>query len=105
MEKLKIGQVLFSRDLSEYEIIKIGNKYFECKNHRGRFSKETLKFDSKYSNKPQLYVNKQDVLDEKEVSKLESEIRNKIKPYGSMGVSLINLRKISELLKQLENGK
>ena len=95
---LEIGQVLFSRDLNEYEIIKIGNKYFECKNHRGRFSKETLKFDSQYSKKTQLYINKQYILDEKEVYKLESEIRNKIKPYGVMGVSLINLRKISEIL-------
>jgi hypothetical protein len=98
MEILKIGQVLYSKDLNEYEVIKIGNKYFECKNHRGRFSKETLKYDTEYSNKTQLYVNKQCILDEKEIYKLQSEIRSKITQYGNMSLSLTSLRKIIEII-------
>lgn len=96
---LKIGQVLFSKSLDEYEISKIGNKYFECVNRRGRFFNDTLKFDSQFSNATQLYTDKQYISDIIEIGKLESKIRNVIKPYGRTILSLEDLRKIDEILK------
>jgi hypothetical protein len=102
MEKqlLKIGQVLFSKSLDEYEISKIGNKYFECVNRRGRFFKDTLKFDSQFSNVTQLYTDKQHISDIIEIGKLESKIRNIMKSYGRTELSLQDLRKIDEILNK-----
>lgn len=100
--KLQIGQILYSYDLNEYKISKIGNKYFECEEIRGKFNKETLKFVSEYSSSLQLYIEKQNVLDLKEREKLHESIRNKIPSYGNINISLEDLRIINEILYKVK---
>ena len=99
--ELKIGQILFAEDLSEYEITKIGNKYFECKDKwRSKFEIETLKnHDPIYSqHRFQLYTNKQDILDKKEHHLLIDKIRTFMKPYGYVDITLEQLREIAKII-------
>ena len=99
--ELKIGQILFDWELNEYEISKIGNKYFECKDcHRYKFEIETLKHrDPMYSQRSvQLYLDKQKIEDIKEHEKLLTGIRAKIQPYGTVGITLEQLREIAKII-------
>jgi len=98
---LIIGQVLYSLDLREYKISKIGNKYFECENHRGKFHIKTLIFVSEYSTSLKLYIEKQIILDLKERDNLQRSIRNKIQSYGNINIGLDDLRIINLILNKL----
>ena len=50
--KLEIGQKLYSetknREIKTHVISKVGNKYFEVENDRGRYYTETLICDSQW---------------------------------------------------------
>jgi len=98
---LKVGQILFDWDLNEYEIIKIGNKYFDCKDcWRYKFEIETLKHKDKvYSRRCiQLYLTKQEIENVKEHTRLIDAIRNRIKSYGTIDLTLEQLIKIAEII-------
>lgn len=100
LKGLEIGQTLYDYSLKEYKVSKIGNKYFECEYNRGKFEKETLKYYSpNYSQSSfQLYTNKQEILDKKEISSIEEVIRHKIKPYGRSVLTLEQLREINKII-------
>jgi len=98
--KLTIGQTLYSYSSQEYVVSKIGKKYFECENQRNKFYIETLKKVTEYSDKVQLYVSKQEVLDIQELELLEVKLRDVAKRYGKTGLTLEQLREINKIISQ-----
>ena len=101
-KKITVGQKLYSYECNEYTVSKVGKKYFECEKVRGRFSLETLRFDSDFRGR-ELYEDKQFVLDKKETESLESKIRIKIKNYGRTELSLEQLRNIYSIINPNTN--
>lgn len=98
-EDLKIGQILYDLNCKEYIVSKVGIKYFECIGYRNKFDLKTMRVVSEYTSNIILNPNRQEVLDENETLKLESEIRSIIKPYGKTNLPLEKLRQIISILK------
>jgi hypothetical protein len=98
MEKVKVGDVLYDNSLVEHTVEKVGNKYFECVDKRGKWRIDGLTYVSEYTNNQTLFKNKQEILDKKEIRELSNKIRSKIATYGNIDYPLDVLRKIYELL-------
>lgn len=111
---MKIGDKVWLRPLwgscvqkdeaQEYEIRKIGRKYFEV-GKIGEASGKLYKFDIKTlkqaSKHPDwlLYLSKQDILDEQEKKTLEMDIREAL-GYGNTRFSLDQLRRIKAIMDE-----
>lgn len=80
-EKITVGQILYRWQygkIQEYEVERVGRKYFYCKNEeRYPIEKETLEYKNKeYSNANfQLYLTKQEILDFQERMDLIDKIQ------------------------------
>ncbi|MEK6880228.1 MAG: hypothetical protein AABY22_11495 [Nanoarchaeota archaeon] len=100
--KVKVGDILYDKTLKEYTVSKVLTKYFECERIRGKFVIETLKhYSSEYPQHGyQLFIDKQVILDQKEGTKLEHELRSQILPYGGTKFSLNQLRRISIIINE-----
>jgi len=97
--KIKVGQTLYDSFITNYIVSKVGNKYFECLNFRGRFSIDTLLEKSEYK-RTQLYVEIQPLLDSKERAEIESTVRTIFKTYGKINLTLEQLRRINEIINE-----
>ena len=79
-QKLWIVPKSYSRNSfsepKEATIDKVGNKYFTLKEHpRDKFNIENLREENNGNYKGQCYLTLQEILDEREISKLTSDIR------------------------------
>lgn len=101
--KLSEGQVLFDYSLKEYKIDKVAKKYFYCNGSDTPYGISNLKYECKnYSQfNRQLFLTKQEVEDDKEISELYSKIcsyfRNSFR--SDLKLSLENLRQINKIIK------
>ncbi len=108
MAKLKQGDKLWivvinyrgvSEEPKEVTVGKVGNKYFEIDGiYRSRFEIETLREYGSGNYKAQCYLTLQEILDERECSKLNSEMRELFSVYGNTKLSLEQLRSINEIV-------
>lgn len=83
----------------EATVSKVGRKYFELTEcPREKYDLETLRqvTETNYENK--VYLQLQDILDEKEHLRLSDEIRRAFNGYGKLQYSLEQLRKIAEVV-------
>jgi hypothetical protein len=107
--KLKVGQKVYFKgyiyggrkeSIEETEITKVGNKYFELKNHwRDRFFVETLMHDGRgYSSIGKVYLTMQEIKDEDEAYKLNEKFRMFF-GGGSNGMSLDKLREVDKIIE------
>lgn len=119
MDNLKVGMTVYLKPtgenntrgikgnildyVREAKISKIGRKYFYLEGYDDKFSLDTLEHYSEHHFDLKVYLDKQDIVDEIEVDKLETNIRNKLKQYGSSGLTLNQLREISQVIFKEEN--
>lgn len=108
-EILKVGQKVYFKEhiygsgkpkIEEAEISKVGNKYFELKNHfSDRFFIDTLKHDGRgYSSRGKVYLTMKEIQDEDERYKLNEKFR-KFFSGGPVGLSLLDLREIDKIIE------
>jgi len=117
MKTLTKGQIVYcepgtgwvrkrSEDIVEGSVEKIGKKYIYIKilGNTYRFHKENLKQVTNYPASYYLYINKQEILDERESLKLYSYIKSHFDPYTpSKRLNLDKLRQIKEVLEQKDS--
>ena len=118
--KLEVGQKVFLKpinnqaryikddilnNIEEYEIKKVGRKYFEVWQEQREYN--TLKFEIEdksqginYSRNWILYFSVQEIIDEIEADKLTSKIRDLIGQYGKINLSLNQLKRITDIIKE-----
>jgi hypothetical protein len=88
------------------EVTKVGRKYITVK--FGRYKEEQFNIEDEYRNKYtaggadyQLYLTKQDILDEVEVETIHSEIRSAFGDYRNNGkFTLEQLRRIRDIINE-----
>ena len=101
--KLEIGQKLYSetknREIKTHVIFKVGNKYFEVENDRGRYYIETLICDSQWS-KTQLYLDDKELENKIELRILMNLIQNRFSGYATKDLTLDQARKIKSILEE-----
>lgn len=91
--------------IEEYEIMKIGRKYFEVSND-SRY--KSLKFnleDNRQENRGyiadwDLYFSRQEILDEEEIEKLHWDIKTAFNGYGKSKFTLDQLRRINAIVDE-----
>jgi len=87
----------------ETTVEKIGNKYFYLKERpKSKFSINEMRDITEYCSNYQVYLTMQEIRDEEEKADLENKIKEIIKPYGSLKLSLNKLRKIWETINEEE---
>jgi YesN/AraC family two-component response regulator len=107
--KLKVGQTLWvvipeyrrtsvPSEPVEYQISKIGSKYFELDGYRAKFDIQTLRQATELNYPAQCYLTLQEILDGREQASLTDKVRKAISQYGKSNLSLDQLRKISEII-------
>jgi len=80
--------------------IKVGRKYFELDGYyRCKFEIDTMIQSNETNYRDKCYLTLQEILDEKEQSKLSSEVRLFFSGYGKVNLTLEQLRKINEIIK------
>lgn len=120
MSKLEVGQRVFlepginvaryNKSIREGEILKVGRKYFEVglvykdgtvmKSRPYKYHIEDLTQKTDYCADYNLYLNKQDILDKKEKSRLYMQIEKYFSRWSSnKDLSLDKLRKIKDILE------
>lgn len=105
--KLKIGQTIWyksgepNKPVVEATITKVGKKYINININRNAFFKDSLIEVKNYGYKGQIYLDKQDILDEQEHLKLSNYVRSFVGSYGSCTkLSLQQLREICAIMNQ-----
>ncbi len=114
LKNLKVGMTVYVRPtgsnntryikgntldyVKETKISKIGRKYFYLEGYNEKFSLDTLEYDSEHHFDLKAYLDKQDIEDEIEIDKLETKIRNKFRQFGNFGLTLNQLREISQII-------
>lgn len=91
--------------IEEYIIRKIGRKYFEVssKEHETwtiKFNLENNKQVTNYSADWILYFSKQEIIDEIETDNLTREIRNRFDSWSKVNLTLDQLRRIVEIIRE-----
>lgn len=88
----------------EAEIIKVGRKYFTVKRDYWeiKYDISSLKEVTNYCSDWKFYFSKEEVLEEMEIDKLESDIRSKFSRYGfnCSKLSLEQLRRIMDIINE-----
>lgn len=92
-----------NKGIREYEIKKIGKKYFEVWDGSNdytinKFYIEGLIEVTKYSPDWRIYFSKQEILDEYEFENIARNIREVFGSYGKINLTLEQLRKIKEII-------
>ena len=116
-DELKVGQIVFLKpvgnaaryvrddilnNLIETEITKIGRKYFYVSKFRDKkFSLENMadKLDYGYRRDYEVYTDIQDIKDEIEIARLNSEIKKTFDNWRS-GLTLEQLRRIKNIIEE-----
>lgn len=107
-EPVFVGEVLYKErtgrysngEITEHIVTKIGRKYLECTGLNEKINISNLMYESKnYSQcNYRLYRDKQEILDENELSRLITKIRYYFSLYGNKNYKLEHLRKIAEII-------
>ena len=107
---LNIGNAARSRPqkLRKVEVIKVGRKYFEClsleyansPHMAAKYYTDGWTEKTDYSPNSQLYESKQEYEDELEADAITLEIREIFSGYGPVKLTLEQLRKIKEIIKE-----
>ncbi|MBD1379155.1 hypothetical protein IC621_02830 [Bacillus sp. IB182487] len=82
---------------------KVGRKYIQVSFggfQTYKYYKDSLEQVSDYAADFYLYLSKQEILDEQEISNLVSEIRSKFDRWGSVNLTLDQLRRISKIISE-----
>jgi len=107
--KLCVGQTIWivpshyyrsdNKEPKEVVISKVGRKYFELEGYnRSKFNIETLQEENETNYKSQCYLTLQEILDEREIEKLTSQLKNIFGTYGKLDLTLEQLRKITDIV-------
>lgn len=99
---IKIGDLLFSDSLKEFKVSKIGNKYFECENFRGKFLISELSYhEPNYSQRRfRLYKTRKEVEDINHRRDLEGKFYSLVPRYGKLELSNEDLKIIIDILEK-----
>lgn len=117
MSELAIGETVYLKSVGnnarydkevrivEFVVKKVGRKYFEVgepddnnPRHFIKFNVEDMCQTTIYAADWQLYLSKQEILDEEEARKLTREIRDVFDRYGKVDLTLEQLRKIKAII-------
>lgn len=97
------NQARRSKEIREYEIKKVGRKYYEVWD--GEFDGSTIKFTiegnsqvTEYTADWEVYFSKQEILDEEEYKTLHNNIKRKVDIYGRPTLTLDQLRRINTII-------
>lgn len=102
--ELKVGLKLYRNQGAvhkplELTVNKVGHKYFEVDGARGRFNKETMRYDnSQGGNSYQLYESAQTIIDENERNRIIDKIRKEFSFHTHVRLSLDQLREIDKII-------
>lgn len=103
---LTVGQILYEKATFQKKLIvkenvieNIGNKYFKINRSKCKFNISNLQYTSDRSSfNRQLYLTKQEILDEFEYEKLLYRLRAYFSAYNKINITLPQLRTISLLI-------
>lgn len=92
-----------NKEIREYEIKKIGRKYFEVWKDKSeisiiKFHLDNFRQVTNYTPDWRLYFSKQEILDEQEYNQLLEEVTEVFRHYGKPNLSLEQLRKIKDII-------
>ena len=91
--------------IKETRIVSVGRKYFEVGEEKGgrfniKFHLEDNRQFTDYSADWEIYFSRQEIYDEEESEKIESELRMKFGSWGKTDLSLDQLRRIKEIVNE-----
>jgi len=91
--------------IKEYEIVKIGRKFFEVNNNPNykplKFLIENKKQEmGGYVPDWELYFSEQEILDEIEFNRLFGKIESRFNVYGKVNLTLDQLRRIIKIIEE-----
>ena len=112
--ELKVGQKVYlkpvnnaarhSNEIVEAEIIKVGRKYFEVDkgyHYSRKYHISDLKQATDMVADYEVYMSKQEILDEREINSLYFEIGKKFRGVGTtLDLTLSQLRRIKEIISE-----
>jgi hypothetical protein len=109
-KKIEVGQKVWVKKSALYRnikepfeavVLKVGKKYFEVDRcpHK-KFFIDTLYEHTEGNYVDRIYLNPQEIADEKELLRLSSEIRRFFSGYGEINLTLDKLVKISEIINE-----
>lgn len=94
----------FEEWIYEAEIVKVGRKYFTVSRngYETKYSIEDFSEVTNYCSDWAFYFSKQDIIDEMEIGRLESIIRDRFSRYGknSSKLTLEQLRRINDIISE-----
>ncbi|MEC4565390.1 hypothetical protein L8C07_05485 [Paenibacillus sp. CMAA1739] len=85
--------------IKETKITKVGRKYFEVDGVKFKMENKEQETGG-YTADWKLYFSKQEILDEQEFQKLESDIRSKFNAFGKLDLTLDQLKRINEIINE-----
>lgn len=88
-----------NKQLIETTVSKVGNKYFEIKGLRYKFSIDDLRQQTEYSANIEIVLNKDDFDNQVKTDYLLSKLRKEIGNYGKSNIPLDKLIKMVEILE------
>ena len=100
--KLEVGQTVYLHKKigpQPTKVIKVGKKYFQVDAARIQFFIDTLQSNSQYGSPDQIYLSKQELLDEIETEKLRSQLFGQ-GAYLSPRLNLDQLRRITSIINE-----
>ena len=102
--KIEVGQTIYLNEKAgpqPAKVIKVGNKYFQIDApgyHRTQFFIETLLSNTNYGCPERVYLDKEEILDEKEAVKLKSELLNTYNYFNRL--NLDQLKRIKSIIEE-----
>ncbi len=111
-----IGQIVYAvnvgnaarhrkQSITEMTVLKVGRKYFECKEPARHFSQQ-FSIDGWHQNhggssaNTELYESPQEWADEKEHYRLSTQLRDLFSRYGKCPLTLDQLKRITDITKE-----
>lgn len=86
--------------IKEAEVEKIGKKYFYLKGYSMKFGVTEMIDISNYCANYQVYTSLQEIKDEEEFDNLVSKIKSKFTTYGTIKLTLDQLRRIQAIIEE-----
>ncbi len=110
---LTVGQTLFVVPINEAytihkataihaaKVISVGNKFFQLEGYKLRFHISTLlQCAGRYQPQYKCYLNKQDILDEREYNDAVNKIKTVFNGLGGVKLSLNQIREIFKIINK-----
>ena len=87
-------------EITEHIIMKVGRKYFEATDLRGKINIDSLMYESKMYSQDncRLYRTRQEILDKNEIINLYGKIQQLFSHYSNRKFTLNDLRKVAEIV-------